>query len=116
MSETTDTGFRWMVGYAGGSAVEGNSIFQGEVGTYEGVRLVVNNHLTNQGKGYLMGAEALAKAYSTAPGFGADPKTVVSPVVDKLRRFASVGWYHLVGYSIFRTEALLHINTSSNLA
>ena len=116
MSETTDTGFRWMVGYAGGQGTAGNSIFMGEVGTYEGVRLVVNNHLTNQGKGYLMGAEALAKAYSTAPGFGPDPKTVVSPVVDKLRRFASVGWYHLVGYSVFRTEALLHINTSANLA
>jgi N4-gp56 family major capsid protein len=116
MSDTTDTGFRWMVGYAGGQGTAGNSVFMGEVGTYEGVRLVVNNHLTNQGKGYLMGAEALAKAYSTAPGFGADPKTVVSPVVDKLRRFASVGWYHLVGYSVFRTEALLHINTSAALA
>ena len=116
MSDTTDTGFRWMVGYAGGQGTAGNSIFMGEVGTYEGVRLVVNNHLTNQGKGYLMGAEALAKAYSTAPGFGPNPKTVVSPVVDKLRRFASVGWYHLVGYSVFRTEALLHINTSAELA
>ena len=116
MSETTDTGFRWMVGYAGGTSAAGNSIFMGEVGTYEGVRLVVNNHLTNQGKGYLMGAEALAKAFSTAPGFGGTPKTVVSPVVDKLRRFASVGWYHLVGYSIFRTEALLHINTQATLA
>ena len=116
MSETTDTGFRWMVGYAGGAGTAGNSVFMGEVGTYEGVRLVVNNHLTNQGKGYLMGAEALAKAFSTAPGFGPNPKTVVSPVVDKLRRFASIGWYHLVGYSVFRAEALLHINTSSNLA
>ena len=116
MSETTDTGFRWMVGYAGGQGTAGNSVFMGEVGTYEGVRLVVNNHLTNQGKGYLMGAEALAKAYSTAPGFGPAPKTVVSPVVDKLRRFASIGWYHLVGYSVFRTEALYHINTSASLA
>jgi N4-gp56 family major capsid protein len=115
MSETTDTGFRWMVGYAGGMGTAGNSVFMGEVGTYEGVRLVVNNHLTNLGQGYLMGAEALAKAYSTAPGFGPDPKTVVSPVVDKLRRFASVGWYHLVGYSIFRADALLHIKTSANL-
>lgn len=114
MSETTDTGFRWMVGYAGGAA-SGNSVWMGEVGTYEGVRLVVNNHLTTQGKGYLMGAEALAKAYSTAPGFGPQPKTVVSPVVDKLRRFASVGWYHLVGYSVFRAEALLHINTQATL-
>lgn len=116
MSDTTDTGFRWMVGYAGGAATAGNSVFMGEVGTYEGVRLVVNNHLTNQGQGYLMGAEALAKAFSTAPGFGPNPKTVVSPVVDKLRRFASVGWYHLVGYSVFRAEALLHIKTSANLA
>lgn len=114
MSESTDTGFRWMVGYNGDNTA-GNSIFQGEVGTYEGVRLVVNNHLTSMGFGYLMGAEALAKAYSTAPGFGPNPKTVVAPVVDKLRRFASVGWYHLVGYSVFRADALLHIRTSSSL-
>lgn len=117
MSDTTDTGWRWQVGQAGAAAgVAGNSVFMGEVGTYEGVRIVVNNHLTNQGRGYLMGAEALAKAFSTAPGFGAQPKTVVAPVVDKLRRFASVGWYHLVGYSVFRTEALLHINTQQTLA
>ena len=115
MSETTDTGWRWMVGYAGGEGTAGNSVFMGEVGTYEGVRIVVNNHLTNQGQGYLMGAEALAKAFSTAPGFGANPKTVVSPVVDKLRRFASVGWYHLVGYSVFRAEALLQIKTQATL-
>jgi N4-gp56 family major capsid protein len=115
MSETTDTGWRWMVGYAGGEGTAGNSVFMGEVGTYEGVRIIVNNHLTTQGRGYLMGAEALAKAYSTAPGYGPNPKTVVSPVVDKLRRFASVGWYHLVGYSVFRTEALLQIRTSASL-
>jgi len=116
MSDTTDTGWRWMVGYAGGQGTAGNSVFNGEIGTYEGVRIVINNHLTDQGKGYLMGAEALAKAYSTAAGFGPNPKTVVSPVVDKLRRFASVGWYHLVGYSVFRAEALLHIETSDALA
>ena len=115
MSETTDTGWRWMVGYAGGEGTAGNSVFMGEVGTYEGVRIVVNNHLTDLGKGYLMGAEALAKAFSTAPGFGPNPKTVVSPVVDKLRRFASIGWYHLVGYSIFRADALLQIRTQSTL-
>jgi len=113
MSETTDYGWRYQVGFNSGEA--GNSVFMGEVGTYEGVRIIVNNHLTNLGSGYLMGAEALAKAYSTAPGFGANPKTVVSPVVDKLRRFASVGWYHLVGYSVFRAESLLHISTDSGL-
>lgn len=112
-SESTDTGWRYTVGRNEGAG--GNSIFNGEIGTYEGVRIVVNNHLTNLGQGYLMGAEALAKAFSNAPGFGPAPKTVVSPVVDKLRRFASVGWYHLVGYSVFRPEALLHIKTDAGL-
>lgn len=93
----------------------GNSVFEGLLGTFEGVHIVVNNHLTTQGKGYLMGAEALAKAYSSAPGFGANPSTVVSPVVDKLRRFASIGWYHLVGYSLFRADALVHLTTADTL-
>lgn len=115
MSDTTDTGWRWQMAYKDQAEIAGNSVFMGEVGLYEGVRIVVNNHMTNQGRGYLMGAEALAKAYSTAPGFGAQPKTVVSPVVDKLKRFASIGWYHLVGYSVFRADALLHINTSTAL-
>lgn len=112
-SESTDTGWRYVVSRNEGA--NGNTIFNGEIGTYEGVRIVVNNHLTNLGQGYLMGAEALAKAYSNAPGFGPQPGTVVSPVVDKLKRFASVGWYHLVGYSVFRAEALLHIKTDSGL-
>ena len=60
-----------------------------------------------------MGAEALAKVYPDAPGFGPNPRTVISPVVDKLRRFASVGWYHMVGYSIFRSSAIVHIDTTT---
>lgn len=112
-SDASDTGWRYTVAYNEGAA--GNSIFTGEIGMYEGVRIIVNNHLTSQGGGYLMGAEALAKAFSTAPGFGPIPRTVVSPVVDKLKRFASVGWYSLVGYSIFRAEALMHIETAPTL-
>ena len=101
--------WRWVVGTNPGG---GNSIYQGEVGVYEGVRIIVNNAMTDQDTGYIMGAEALAKAFSSAPGFGPNPRVIVSPVVDKLRRFASVGWYHLVGYKIFRDEALLKITTT----
>ena len=90
----------------------GNNIFYGQVGTYEGVNIIANNHLPTATKAILMGAEAFAKVYSNAPGFGPTPNTVVSPVVDKLRRFASVGWHHLVGYSIFRPESMVYINTA----
>jgi hypothetical protein len=82
---------------------------------YEGVRIVVNNNLGASNVAYLMGAEALAKVHSDAAGFGPNPRTVVSPVVDKLRRFASIGWYHLVGYSVFRPEALIRVTTASTL-
>jgi N4-gp56 family major capsid protein len=112
-SDTTDTGWRYVT--TRNEGMMGNSIYRGEIGTYEGVRIIVNNHLTNAGQAYLMGAEALAKVYSDAPGFGPNPRVVVSPVVDKLKRFASIGWYSLVGYSIFRSESLVRIKTSANL-
>jgi len=111
--DTSDTGWRYTVARNEGAA--GNSIFMGEIGIYEGVRIIVNNHLTSNGTAYFMGAEALAKVYSDAPGFGPNPRVVISPVVDKLRRFASVGWYHLVGYSVFRNDALIRIKTASGL-
>jgi N4-gp56 family major capsid protein len=117
-NDTTDTGWRYVVTRNmndTGNPGQGNSIFMGELGNYEGVRIVVNNHMGAGDKAFLMGAEALAKIYPDAPGFGPNPRTVISPVVDKLRRFASVGWYHMVGYSIFRSESLVHINTSAAL-
>lgn len=94
----------------------GNSIFMGELGVYEGCRIIVNNHLTAQGQGYLIGAEALAKVFSRAPGRGPNPVHVMSPQTDSLRRFAKQGWKHLVGYSLFRADALLHIHTSASYA
>ena len=111
--DTSDTGWRYVTTRNEGTA--GNSIYMGEIGMYEGVRIIVNNHLTSNGTAYFMGAEALAKVYSDAPGFGPNPRVVISPVVDKLRRFASVGWYHLVGYSVFRNDALIRIKTASGL-
>lgn len=107
--EADAAGWRWVTGTNPGA---GNSIYMGEVGSYEGVRIVVNNHMTDEDTGYLLGAEGLAKGFSSAPGFGPTPRVVVSPVVDKLRRFASIGWKHLVGYSIFRTEAVRLISTT----
>lgn len=108
-AEADAAGWRWVVGNGPGG---GNSIYQGEVGTYEGVRIIVNNAMTDANTGYMLGAEALAKGFSSAPGFGPNPRVIVSPVVDKLRRFASVGWHHLVGYGIFRDDCLLKITTT----
>lgn len=112
-SESDAAGWRWVVGEVPGY---GNSIYLGEIGIYEGCRIIVNNHLATQGAGYVFGAEGLAKGFSSAPGFGPNPSTVVSPVVDKLRRFASIGWYWLGGYKIFRDAAVVKLSTAATPA
>ena len=105
-NERDTGGFRYVVARNNGDA--GNDIFRGQVGMIEGVDVVVSNRMPKN-KSILIGREALGKAFSTGAGYGQQPSTVVSPVVDKLRRFASVGWLHLVGYSIFRGEAIVTI-------
>lgn len=105
--EADAAGWRyWQIGQspAGGTG----EIATGMVGAYEGFQIITANTPGLDAVGAVfLGAEALAKAYSTAPGFSANPQVVVSPVVDRLKRFASVGWYHLVGYSRYRAEAVL---------
>jgi N4-gp56 family major capsid protein len=82
-----------------------DNILNGYVGSYEGFDIQVAN---TPGLGtyqcVAMGNEGLAMGMSTAPGYGA-PSVVVSPVVDRLRRFASVGWYWLGDFARFRAEA-----------
>lgn len=81
------------------------NILNGFVGSYEGFDIQVAN---TPGLGtyqvVAMGNEGLAMGMSTAPGYGA-PSVVVAPVVDRLRRFASVGWYWLGDFARFRAEA-----------
>lgn len=113
-SDTSVTGWRQMAQQAGVDR-DGNSVYRGQVGIFEGCRIIMNNKLGPTDKGFILGAEALAKVYPDAPGFGPQPRIVVAPENDKLRRFASIGWYHMVGYSIFRPQAVVHITTKSDL-
>jgi hypothetical protein len=105
-NEADAAGWRyWQVNQdpGGGSG----DIARGEVGVYEGFRIFTST-LVSAGLGAVFtGNEAMVKAYSMAPGFGSDPAVVVAPVVDRLQRFASIGWYFLGGFARFRSEAVL---------
>ena len=101
-------------------------IWRGEVGTYEGFRFIVSPRVVpfaNAGVGstvdsypsLFMGREALAKAFSTTDGNGSQPRVVVGPVIDKLRRQVPVGWYWLGGYSRFREASLYRLETASSI-
>ena len=63
----------------------------------------------------IMGREALAKAYSTGGGYGAQAQIVDVPVTDVLRRNTGIGWKHFVDYSVFRQDAMYRIETGSAL-
>ena len=62
-----------------------------------------------------LGRQALAKGYSITDGNGPQPRVMMSPVVDHLRRFSGMSWYGLVGYGRFREEAIRRVESSSTI-
>jgi N4-gp56 family major capsid protein len=97
-----------------------SAIYSGEVGSYMGLRFVSSTRCTS-----LAGAGAsginLPVSYVFADQAVAEvtleePKTIIGPVVDPLKRFYSVGWRMHWGAALFRSEALLKIHSSTSFA
>jgi len=105
---------------------EGAPIRAGSIGTFNGINYIENprapilddagaTSTTNVYQTIVCGRQALAKAFSRAPGFGEQPSIVFGPVTDTLRRFNPVGWYHLAGWGIFRQACMQRIESSSSI-
>lgn len=62
-----------------------------------------------------LGRQAIAKAWSRKDGNGPEPRIVLSPVLDKLRRFVAVGWYWFGAYGVFRQAALRRVESASSI-
>jgi len=107
-----------------------SGIYNGVIGSFQGVSFMESARaplFANAGDGLnstgtidvygtlIMGRQALAKAYSTGGGYGANPVFVDTPVTDALRRFEGMGWKHLIGYSVFRQAALRRIESASSI-
>jgi len=97
------------------SYVDTANIYAGEVGTFHGTRFISSPRATkvagtpNQYNTYFFGREAVVEAVATAP------EVRVGPKVDKLQRFQPIGWYALLGVSIYRQNALQIARTISTL-
>jgi N4-gp56 family major capsid protein len=104
---------------------DGAGVRMGSIGTFGGVDFIETPRIdftadagattTDVYNTVICGKQALAKAHSRGAGFGENPSVVFGPVTDSLRRFQTVGWYHLVGYSRFREASLQRIETSSSI-
>jgi N4-gp56 family major capsid protein len=95
-------------------------IYAGEIGTFEGVAFIESPRLPNSQAGagsgttqtrvydtFIMGQQALAEAVAE------EPHTVIGPVTDKLMRLRPIGWYGVMGWNLYRPEALWRVQTAS---
>lgn len=101
-------------------------IWTGEIGAFEGFRfletprapLIANAGTPGTVDVYatlFVGAEGLAKTYTTQDGGGPLPRTIIGPVVDKLMRNRPISWYWNGGYGLFRPEALRRVEAVSSI-
>ena len=94
-------------------------IYKNEIGTFGGFRFVENSRARlnpDGGSGtvdtyttYFMGQQAGAKAVSIPLNM------VEGPVVDKLRRFFTLGWHTYAGWDTFREAALERVVGASSI-
>lgn len=118
-------GLGWHTAMAGGSESGIQKLYTDEIGMYEGFSFIETTDLepiTDAGAAAVdayqtvfLGDRALAKGHSNAEGYGPNPITVKSPVVDKLQRFEGWGWKHFVGYKRFENAAVFVVESSSSV-
>ena len=102
--------------------VDPSGVYAGEIGTFEGVAFIESPRLPNSQAGagsgttqtrvydtFIMGQQALAEAVAE------EPHTVIGPVTDKLMRLRPIGWYGVLGWSLYRPESLWRIQTASSV-
>lgn len=95
-----------------------DAIWSGSVGSFEGIEWVETPraYVANDGatgapvyRSLVFGKQALAEATAQEPG------VVFGPITDRLGRFRPVGWYGVLGWSIYRDESIVRIETSTSL-
>lgn len=95
--------------------VDTAEIYAGEVGTFHGARFIETNRCTvvagtpDVYNTYFFGQEAMVQCVAI------EPHSVIGPVVDHLKRFYTLGWHALLGFSIYRNNSLELVKSTSSL-
>jgi N4-gp56 family major capsid protein len=96
-------------------------LYGGETGSWEGVRFIETANATNSQSGsgsstsqtrvyntYVVGAQALAEAVWKEPGME------VGVIQDRFNRFSPAGWYGIINWALYRTPAMVRIETAAS--
>lgn len=114
-AETGSAG--WLIPHQYGANQD--EIWAGEIGTYEGAYFVETNRMhtaTDGAAGAKVYRTIVAGQQALAEAVAEEPHTVIGPVVDKLMRHRPMGWYGVLGFAVYRDEALYRIETGSSIA
>lgn len=98
------------------------NIWGGVIGTYEGATYIETPRVYNAQDGN--GSSTHATVYRTlffgrqaiAEAVAEEPSVIIGPVVDKMMRFRPISWYGMLGWSRYREEAIVRVETSSTLS
>jgi N4-gp56 family major capsid protein len=98
-----------------------SKIWAGEIGMFEGFRFVENPRVrytkTGSGSGSTQ-VRVLQNFFfgrdSTVEWVKEEPHTVYGPVVDKLGRFRTFGWYGDLGWNVYEAKAAIRVLSSSS--
>lgn len=97
--------------FEGAYFIENPRCFQSQIGvtagTFNGVTFSTGAAQQRVFNSYFMGQQVLAEAVAE------EPHMVIGPVVDKLMRYRPIGWYGLLGWNVYRTQALYTALTGS---
>lgn len=95
-----------------------SNIYSGEIGSYMGLRFISSTRCTSlSGEGaagidlpvsYVFADQAVAEVTLE------EPRTIIGPVVDPLKRFYTVGWRMHWGANLYRPEALLKVHSATS--
>lgn len=108
-TETGDTG--WLKPHTDGG--DTSAVYAGEIGSFAGQVFIETPRcpiVSGDYTTYTVGRQAIAEACAI------EPHVVVGPVTDKLKRFYPLGWHAMLGWNVFRNEAIWNLQTNSSIA
>lgn len=92
-------------------------IWNGEFGEFEGVRFIQNTRTRNTATG-ASGAKVFHTFFFGNGGLAEhvveEPTSKIGPVVDKLGRFRTVGWYADLGWAVYEPTAIRIVKSGSS--
>lgn len=94
------------------------NIWGGVIGDYEGVMWIETPRTFENTDGATSGRVVRSLVFGrqgVAEAVAEEPHVVIGPVTDKLMRYRPIGWYGLLGWNVYRSQAIVRLETAATI-